>query len=104
MLILRRKSGESIVIGDDITLTVLDINEGSVRLAIDAPKAITILRSELLQAADANRDSAAAGASPSRDLFRLLGNGRGQERTDRRRAVKPAADADAPTLTDNALL
>ena len=91
MLILRRKSGESIVIGDNITLTVLDINEGSVRLAIDAPKEITILRSELLQAADANRDSAAAGQSPSRDLFRLLGSGRGQERMDRRHSVKPGA-------------
>ena len=60
MLILRRKSGESIVISDNICVTVLDINEGSVRLAIDAPKSIPILRSELLQAADANRDAAAA--------------------------------------------
>lgn len=63
MLILRRKSGESIVIGDNINVTVLDINEGSVRLAIDAPKSIPILRSELLQAADANRDAAASRAS-----------------------------------------
>ena len=91
MLILRRKSGESIVIGDNITLTVMDINEGSVRLAIDAPKSITILRSELLQAADANRDSAAVGPSPSPGLFRLLENGRGQERVGRRRPVKPGA-------------
>ena len=58
MLILRRKAGESLVIGDEIKVAVLDINEGSVRLAIDAPKHITILRSELLQAADANRDAA----------------------------------------------
>ena len=58
MLILRRKAGESLVIGDEIKVAVLDINEGSVRLAIDAPKRITILRSELLQAADANRDAA----------------------------------------------
>ena len=68
MLILRRKSGESIVIGDNINVTVLDINEGSVRLAIDAPKVIPILRSELLQAADANRDSAAA----NRDSLQIL--------------------------------
>ena len=68
MLILRRKSGESIAIGQDITITVLDLNEGSVRLAIDAPKSVTILRSELLQAADVNRD--AAELSPA--LARLL--------------------------------
>lgn len=58
MLILRRKAGETLLIGSEIKVTVLDINEGSVRLAIDAPKSIPILRSELLQAADANRDAA----------------------------------------------
>jgi len=76
MLILRRKSGESIIIGDNIKVTVLDINEGGERLAIDAPKAIPILRNELLLAADANRDSAAvAERSPSRDLLQRLGAG-----------------------------
>lgn len=96
MLILRRKTGESIVIGDNITLTVLDINEGSVRLAIDAPKSITILRSELLQAADANRDSAAAERSPSADLFQLLG----EKRKANRRPVKPCGRVGAPAISD----
>lgn len=84
MLILRRKSGESIVIGDNITLTVLDINEGSVRLAMEAPKEIPILRSELLQAADANRDSAAT-EKPS-PLVQLLQRSPGVPRP-----VKPGA-------------
>lgn len=84
MLILRRKSGESIVIGDNINVTVLDINEGSVRLAIDAPKVIPILRSELLQAADANRDSAAA----DNDSLRLLS---GKIGATRPRALRPKA-------------
>lgn len=90
MLILRRKSGESIVIGDNIVVTVLDINEGSVRLAIDAPKVIPILRSELLQAADANRDSAVTEHSQSQDLLRFLGgkSGPGQSRP---RAVRPGS-------------
>ena len=99
MLILRRKSGESIVIGDNITLTVLDINEGSVRLAIDAPKAITILRSELLQAADANRDSAATGASPSRGLLQLLEGRQGANGGARRRPVKSGASGRSPSPT-----
>ena len=74
MLILRRKAGESLMIGDEVRLTVMDIYEGGVRLAIDAPRSITILRSELLQAADANRD-AVAGAEQSRprELLDLLG-------------------------------
>ena len=76
MLILRRKAGETLVIGDDIKVAVLDINEGSVRLAIDAPKQIPILRSELLQAADVNRD-AARGESRPQELLHLL-NHRGE--------------------------
>ncbi len=71
MLILRRKAGESLVIGDEIKVAVLDINEGSVRLAIDAPKRIPILRSELLQAADANRDAANEQSQPEK-LLALL--------------------------------
>lgn len=85
MLILRRKSGESIVIGEQINVTVLDINEGSVRLAIDAPKVIPILRSELLQAANLNRDAASAEQSTSRGLLELLG------KPDAAGAVKPKA-------------
>ncbi len=113
MLILRRKSGESIVISDNIILTVLDINEGSVRLAIEAPKEIPILRSELLQAADANRDSAAAEKSPLRDLFGLLGERRGAARPARsgprqsafKRAPAPPQDSGppAPSASDAAI-
>ena len=74
MLILRRKAGESLMIGDEVKLTVMDVYEGGVRLAIDAPRSITILRSELLQAADANRDAAAgAEGSGPRELLDLLG-------------------------------
>lgn len=74
MLILRRKAGESLMIGDEVKLTVVDVYEGGVRLAIDAPRSITILRSELIQAADANRD-AVAGAEQSgpQELLGLLG-------------------------------
>ena len=101
MLILRRKSGESIVIGDDITLAVLDINEGSVRLAIDAPKSITILRSELLQAADANRDSV-AGMSPSRGLLQLMEGRQGLNGGARRRPGKLGAAGRVPATTSGA--
>ena len=71
MLILRRKAGEMLLIGDEIKITVMDIYEGGVRLAIDAPKRIPVLRSELLQAVDANRD-AAGGKSGSQELKELI--------------------------------
>ena len=63
MLILTRRPGESLTIGDDIRLTVLSVSagdSGSVVLGIDAPRDVLILRSELQQAISANRDSAQA--------------------------------------------
>ncbi len=47
MLVLSRKSTESIHIGDSIVVTVLEIRGNKVRIGIDAPKAIHVLRAEL---------------------------------------------------------
>ena len=47
MLILTRRLGESIVIGDNIKITVVDINNQQIKLGIDAPKHITINREEV---------------------------------------------------------
>ncbi|MBE6055227.1 MAG: carbon storage regulator CsrA [Clostridium sartagoforme] len=49
MLVITRKKGESILIGDDIEITVSKIEDGSVKLAIKAPKEMTILRKELFE-------------------------------------------------------
>ena len=55
MLILQRRKGQSLTINDNITLTVVDAGTDWVKLAIDAPKEIPILRSELKEAADENQ-------------------------------------------------
>lgn len=47
MLVVKRKKGESILIGDDIEINIVSLDNGSVKIAIDAPKNITILRKEL---------------------------------------------------------
>lgn len=47
MLVVSRKKGESILIGDDIEITIIKLEEGNVKLAISAPKSVTILRKEL---------------------------------------------------------
>ncbi|MDV4149723.1 carbon storage regulator CsrA [Clostridium sp. AL.422] len=49
MLVITRKKGESILIGDDIEITVSKVEDGSVKLAINAPKEMTILRKELFE-------------------------------------------------------
>ena len=64
MLILQRKEGESLLIGDEVELTVLAVEAGRVRLAVQAPRSVTILRSELKVAAQANREAAEEEVSP----------------------------------------
>ncbi len=59
MLILQRKEGESIKIGDSIEVRIVEAGNGIVKIAIDAPKDISIIRSELLTAANVNKESAA---------------------------------------------
>lgn len=72
MLILQRKAGESLVIGEDITVSVVSVDGVRVRLAITAPDDVSILRSELVTAANANRDSAMEEGAPT-ELLNLLG-------------------------------
>lgn len=48
MLVLNRRLDESLVIRDDIVVTVVEIRGDKVRLGIDAPKDVTIVREELL--------------------------------------------------------
>jgi carbon storage regulator len=58
MLILSRKADESIVINDNITVKVVSVEKGVVKLGIDAPSEITILRSELTQAVESSNKEA----------------------------------------------
>jgi len=49
MLVLSRKVDESIVIGDNITIKVISVEKGVVKLGVDAPKNVSIVRNELLE-------------------------------------------------------
>lgn len=64
MLILQRKAGESVLIGEGIEVSILSVEAGRVRLAIQAPKNVAILRSELKVAAEVNREAAGEEAPP----------------------------------------
>lgn len=58
MLVLTRKKGESVLIGEDIEVTVIKTDDGSVKLAINAPKNITILRKELYKEVQKENENA----------------------------------------------
>lgn len=47
MLILGRKEGEEILLGNDIKLKIVEINKGTIKIGIDAPKEVLVLRGEL---------------------------------------------------------
>lgn len=50
MLVLSRKLGEKIYVGDSVCITVVDIDRGKIRLGIEAPRDVPIYRQELLPA------------------------------------------------------
>lgn len=57
MLILARKPGESLVINDKIEITIVEVSGDKVRIGIDAPKDVKILRKELIQTVESNKQA-----------------------------------------------
>lgn len=73
--------GESIVVGDDVTLTVLEVRGDVVRIGIDAPRSVKVHRAELLVELEAaNRDAASPSEEQVAALARAL---RPDQRRDR---------------------
>jgi len=72
MLILYRKKGEAIHIGDNITISIVESGTDGVRIAIDAPKDIAIMRKELVEAAKANREAAENVAAKNKDALKQM--------------------------------
>jgi carbon storage regulator len=65
MLVLRRKAGQSLMIGEEIEIELLEVNSQSVKLGIRAPRETMILRKELKIAGDQNRAAAELPALPA---------------------------------------
>jgi carbon storage regulator len=73
MLVLTRRTGESVMVGDDIVITVLDVRGDIVRVGIAAPRTVQVHREEVFQELQkANQDAAAARDDVVQALAHLL--------------------------------
>ncbi len=89
MLVLSRKKNESIIINDNITVTVIEIRGDKVRLGIEAPKHITVHRDKVwLAIQEENRRKAPEGG-PDQSPAQAAGTPRGLKRFDPQRRREP---------------
>ena len=75
MLVLTRKAGESIVIGNDVVITVLEVRGGQIRLGVDAPRNLAVHRAEIYQQVMAENQAAVASADPRSSVFKTTTGG-----------------------------
>lgn len=69
MLILTRRVGESIVVGDDVTVTVFEVRGDAVRIGIEAPRSVQVHRKEVYEELQRANEQA---VSPSDDAIDAL--------------------------------
>jgi carbon storage regulator len=69
MLVLTRKTGEAIQIGDDIEITVLSVKGEQIKLGINAPKNVEIHRKEIYVSIQEENEQASKGISNLFDIF-----------------------------------
>lgn len=77
MLVLTRRPGESVMVGDDVVITVLEVRGDVVRLGIRAPRSVPVHREEVfLELRAANQEAASSTESEGavEALSRLIGS------------------------------
>ena len=73
MLVISRKAGESLILSDNIKITILSIGNDKISLGINAPRSVTVVREELLETIKANRESVdQSGSQNYADIASML--------------------------------
>lgn len=63
MLVITRQTGDSLLVGENIRITVLEVNGDRVKIGIDAPRSVSIVRTEVLETRDSNREADKSGGA-----------------------------------------
>jgi carbon storage regulator len=79
MLILSRRLGESLTIGDDVVVTVVGVSGNQIRLGISAPREVRVLREEIYKAVREENQAAANALDSNRRLEDAVKQLRGRE-------------------------
>lgn len=73
MLVLKRKAGESLVIADNIEIKIIEVVDGRVKIGIEAPKSISVMRKEVIEEISSeNKEASAAKVIDKESLKKLL--------------------------------
>jgi carbon storage regulator len=67
MLILTRRVGETLMVGDEVTVTVLGVKGNQVRIGVNAPKEVSVHREEIYMRIQAEKNGQTAGGDHSTD-------------------------------------
>ena len=74
MLVISRKKNEGMIINENTELTIIDIQGDRVKIGIEAPSEVKIIRKELLETEDANREAALTKIRPDLKKLKELEN------------------------------
>ena len=72
MLVLKRKAGESIIIADNIEIKIIEVEDGRIKIGIEAPKEISILRKEVLDEAHIENKQASENTNVDKSILSKL--------------------------------
>ena len=72
MLVLTRKVGEAIMIGNDVTIKVVEVRGDQVRIGVDAPRSVPVHREEVYREVERTNAASAAAAARTADRLRKL--------------------------------
>lgn len=74
MLILSRKTNEKIVIGDSITISIIEVRGDQVKIGVDAPRSVKVFRQEVFEAIQSENKAAVVAVPESLDGLSGLGD------------------------------